>query len=161
MSFPEGDQSNAKEALLKRTTYISSYLADYPGELERWTAIESAGNYVQERIAVHEGVSLHRDATEPFVGIMAKMGILNPNLPLRRNTELTLGLIYIGYEAKNSSNLDLVIRDVQHKLKEDKYTGHRDYRLEPEIFLRHRTQQELLIDGLLHYGMDFSSRTKA
>lgn len=143
----------SKELLISDTTYLKAFLANYDNPDSRSAALQSAGHYLEEIIATEKGVQWNEDILRPFTRAMTEMGILNPTIPIERNTQSSLGLTYIGFEVGNPDKLQIVHADILKQLEADGFLGYMDLRIEPVIRLEHRKQLTTYTEEMLRYGM--------
>lgn len=160
MADKENIHSIEKEALLGESFYLSTFLTDFPTEEARFAQLQSAGNYMSEKISREKGVQFTEKNIAPFVEAFNAIGILNPRLPLERHAIISLGLIYIGYELKNEANFSLIRSDLTTRLKNDQFSEFMDdLRQAPETRIQHRTQREAMIAQLISSGASLANTT--
>lgn len=142
-----------KELLLKQSPYLRELLTFDGSAEERWTRIGTEASAVRQNIDRIHGKTWDMFMLRPLARMPERMGLLNPELGTTLNRDITIGLVYAGFEVGNVSNLEMVIDDLYEVLRKDGYIGEAGPNTEPQTEATKASVMDAFIGEALDNGM--------
>lgn len=112
---------NPKNELLRKSSYIRALLDRSLPTPDRWQKIGEEGGHVRFKIDQQHGKNWDYVGLRPLVQLPERLGLLNPDLGPQLNRDITIGLVYAGYEAEHVDRLAPIADDIFDTLEYDKF----------------------------------------